>query len=392
MHGIEKLRPGYVRFTAALLLVVWSCFAPGPVARAQSAPQKTVVKGRVADEAGNPLVGVTVVEHGTPNGVATLSDGGFSISVRPGAVLDFSCLGYLPRRIVPGSRTELEIVLQEDVKSIEDVIVTALGLERNYVDLTYAADKIKGSQLTAVKSPNLILSLAGKSAGMQVNQSSSGAGSSAKVSIRGVRSVASDNQPLYVVDGMPMLNSSPEQAYSAIGGIADAGNRDGGDGISNLNAEDIESVSVLKGAPAAALYGSQAANGVILITTKKGSAGKQQPVIFSTNLTFQTPFSLPEFQDRYGASGGVESWGARGGVKAYDNAGEFFRTGITAINSVSVSTGSKQLQNYFSYANTAERGITGKNRLMRHNFNLRTTSELFRERLRLDVRRGQTQR
>ena len=205
MHGIEKLRPGYVRFTAALLLVVWSCFAPGPVARAQSAPQKTVVKGRVADEAGNPLVGVTVVEHGTPNGVATLSDGGFSISVRPGAVLDFSCLGYLPRRIVPGSRTELEIVLQEDVKSIEDVIVTALGLERNYVDLTYAADKIKGSQLTAVKSPNLILSLAGKSAGMQVNQSSSGAGSSAKVSIRGVRSVASDNQPLYVVDGMPML-------------------------------------------------------------------------------------------------------------------------------------------------------------------------------------------
>lgn len=384
MHGIEKLRPGYVRFTAALLLVVWSCFAPGPVVRAQSAPQKTVVKGRVADEAGNPLVGVTVVEHGTPNGVATLSDGGFSISVRPGAALDFSCLGYLPRRIVPGSRTELEIVLQEDVKSIEDVIVTALGLERNYVDLTYAADKIKGSQLTAVKSPNLILSLAGKSAGMQVSQSSSGAGSSAKVSIRGVRSVASDNQPLYVVDGMPMLNSSPEQAYSAIGGIADAGNRDGGDGISNLNAEDIESVSVLKGAPAAALYGSQAANGVILITTKKGSAGKQQPVIFSTNLTFQTPFSLPEFQDRYGASGGVESWGARGGVKAYDNAGEFFRTGITAINSVSVSTGSKQLQNYFSYANTAERGITGKNRLMRHNFNLRTTSELFRERLRLD--------
>ncbi len=383
MHGIEKMRPGFVRFLAALLLVAWSCFAPGPVVRARTAPQKTAVRGRIADEAGNPLAGVTVVERGTPNGVATHSDGLFSISVRPGAVLDVSCLGYLPRSVEPGSRTELEIVLQEDVKSIEDVIVTALGLERNYVDLTYAADKIKGSQLTAVKSPNLILSLAGKSAGMQVGETSSGAGASAKVSIRGVRSVASDNQPLYVVDGMPMLNSSPEQAYSAIGGVADAGNRDGGDGISNLNAEDIESVSVLKGAPAAALYGSQAANGVILITTKKGSVG-QQPVTFSSNLTFQTPFSLPKFQDRYGVSGGVESWGARGGVKPYDNAGEFFRTGVTAINSVSVSTGSKQVQNYFSYANTAERGITGKNRLMRHNFNLRTVSELFRERLRLD--------
>ena len=140
MHGIEKMRPGFVRFLAALLLVAWSCFAPGPVVRAQTVPQKTAVRGRIADEAGNPLAGVTVVERGTPNGVATHSDGLFLISVRPGAVLDVSCLGYLPRSVEPGSRTELEIVLQEDVKSIEDVIVTALGLERNYVDLTYAAE------------------------------------------------------------------------------------------------------------------------------------------------------------------------------------------------------------------------------------------------------------
>lgn len=225
------------------------------------------------------------------------------------------------------NRTGLDITLEEDVKVIADVIVTALGLERNYADLTYSADKIKGTQLTNVKSSNMILSLAGKSAGVQVNESSSGAGASSKISIRGVRSVASDNQPLYVVDGMPILNSSPEQVYTAIGGVADAGNRDGGDGISNLNAEDIESVSILKGAPAAALYGSQAANGVILITIKKGSAEKRQPVTFTSNLTFQSPFRLPDFQNRYGVSGVVESWGTRAVMKAYDNAGDFFRTG-----------------------------------------------------------------
>lgn len=383
MHRILKLRPGPVGLVFAALFAICLCLAPGTAVYARTDAPKTEVKGRVTDEAGTPLVGVTVVERGTPNGTATLSDGRFSIQIAAGGVLDFSYIGYASRTVEPGSRTELEVVLKEDVKTIEEVIVTALGLERNYADLIYAADKIKGRELSAVKSSNMILALAGKSAGVQVNSSSSGAGASAKVSIRGVRSVASDNQPLYVVDGMPMLNSSPEQSYSAIGGTADAGNRDGGDGISNLNAEDIESVSILKGAPAAALYGSQAANGVILITTKRGSAEKQQ-VTFTSNLTFQRPFCLPEFQDRYGVSGGVESWGARGGVTSYDNVGEFFRTGVTAVNGLSVSTGSELIQSYFSYANTAERGITGKNRLMRHNFNLRATSDILGKRVKLD--------
>ena len=381
----EKLPgPGCRILFRTLVLTFCLCLLSGFEVRAQSAQRKFVVRGHVTDQTGAPLVGVTVVEHGTSNGVATLSGGEFSISVAPGAVLDVSCVGYVSRSVPTENRTGLDITLEEDVKVIADVIVTALGLERNYADLTYSADKIRGAQLTAVKDPNLILSLSGKSAGVQVNKNSSGAGASAKVSIRGVRSVASDNQPLYVVDGMPILNSTPEQAYSAIGGVADAGNRDGGDGISNLNAEDIESVSILKGAPAAALYGSQAANGVILITTKKGNARKQQPVTFTSNLTLQSPFSLPAFQNRYGVSDGVESWGARARMKTYDNAGDFFRTGITAMNAVSVSSGSEQVQNYFSYANTAERGITGSNRLMRHNFNLRTTTGLFRQRLKLD--------
>lgn len=371
--------------SGVVLLLVVLCLPQAGFAQSAAATATTqVVEGHVTDQTGTPLAGVTVLERGTANGVSTHSDGSFSIRVAPGATIDIQYIGYEGRSFEAGSRTHIEIALREKATAIGEVIVTALGIERRYDDLTYAADKIKGSQLTAVKDPNLILSLSGKSAGLQVNRNSSGAGASARVTMRGVRSVASDNQPLYVIDGMPILNSSPEQAYSAIGGIADAGNRDGGDGISNLNPEDIESLSILKGAPAAALYGSQAANGVILITTRKGSANRQPTVGFSSNVTFQTPFLLPAFQNRYGVSEGVESWGPRGEWKDYDNAGDFFRTGVTAIHSLSISAGNEKLQNYFSYANTAEKGITGKNRLMRHNFNLRSTTNLFGNRLRLD--------
>lgn len=375
------------RFTCLWTVLLAVCIGLTPCQPASARNQQTQpgrVVGRVIDPAGNPVVGASVVERGTANGVATLSDGTFSIVVSSDAVLDVSCVGYIGQGISIGSRTDWEIVLEEDVKQISGVIVTALGLERNQADLTYSADRIGGSELTAVKEPNLILSLTGKSAGVQVDRNSSGAGASAKVSIRGIRSVASDNQPLYVVDGMPILNSSPEQAYSAIGGVADAGNRDGGDGISNLNPEDIESFTILKGAPAAALYGSQAANGVILINTKKGASNTGQQVVFTSNLTFQKPFSLPRFQNRYGVSDGVESWGAHLGACPSDVAGDFFRTGITAINTLSVSLGTDRIQNYFSYANTAEKGVTGKNRLVRHNFNLRTTAAFARQRVKLD--------
>lgn len=374
------LRRSFVHLAG--LVLVLAGLAGRPVFAAP--PPEAALKGRVTDAQGAPVAGATVLEQGTANGVFTLADGTFAIRIRPGARLEVMCIGYRSRIVDAGDRTQVEVVLEEEVQAIGEVIVTALGIERRYDELTYAADKIAGTELTTVREPNMILSLAGKSAGVDVRKSASGAGSSAKVSMRGVRSVTSDNQPLYVIDGMPMLNSSPEQAYSAIGGVADAGNRDGGDGISNLNAEDIESVSILKGAPAAALYGSQAANGVILITTKKGSAQKQPAVTFSTNLTFQSPFRLPDFQNRYGVSDGIESWGRRAELTAYDHAGDFFRRGITAIQSLSVSAGTEKLQNYFSYANTAERGITGENRLMRHNFNLRTTAPLLKGRIRLD--------
>ena len=161
---------------------------------------------------------------------------------------------------------------------------------------------------------------------------------------------------------------------------ADGGNRDGGDGISNLNPEDIKSISILKGAPAAALYGTQAANGVILITTKKGQAGKQE-VTFSSHFLFEKAISLPKFQNAYGVSDGIESWGERTVTKAYDHAGDFFRRGYTAIHTFTISGGNEKQQTYFSYANTSSKGIVPHNRLSRHNFNLRETAEFYQGRL-----------
>ena len=271
----------------------------------------------------------------------------------------------------------------EDAVDLDKIVVTALGIEKKASSLSYSAMQLKSDELNRVKETNMITALAGKAAGMQVSKNSSGPGASAKVSIRGIRSVVSDNQPLYVIDGVPMLNSTSEQAYSAIGGTADAGNRDGGDGISNLNPEDVESITVLKGAPAAALYGSQAANGVILITTKKGSTGAHK-ISFSTSLTIDKAFSLPEMQNRYGVSDGVDSWGAQEALPEQDHLNDFFRTGFTSITSLSVSHGNEKLQNYFSYANTTGRGIVDKNRLSKHNLNLRETSVLFNGRLKLD--------
>lgn len=345
---------------------------------------KKKIKGSVIDSKGEALIGATVKVKGEPDGTITDVNGVFLLSVEPDAILQISFVGYESVEIPVQGKTEFRIELKEKSVMLDNVIVTALGLEKKASSLSYSAMQLKSDELNRVKETNMITALAGKAAGMQVSKNSSGLGASAKVSIRGIRSVASDNQPLYVIDGVPMLNSTSEQAYSAIGGTANAGNRDGGDGISNLNPEDVESISVLKGAPAAALYGSQAANGVILITTKKGNAVGAQKVSFSTSLTIDNAFSLPEMQNRYGVSDDVDSWGARESMSKQDNLHDFFRTGITSITSVSVSHGNEKLQNYFSYANTTGKGIIDKNQLSKHNLNFRETSVLFNKRLKLD--------
>ena len=350
----------------------------------KASADNSTVRGRVVDVSGEPLIGATIREKGGTRGTVTDIEGNFILSVPDSAVLQVSFVGYESIEVSVGGRKTLEIQLRENTVMLDNVIITALGLEKKEVSLAYSIQKVKGEELTRMKEVNMITALAGKAAGVQINKNSSGIGGSAKVSLRGIRSASGDNQPLYVIDGVPMLNIGTEQAYSAIGGTANAGNRDGGDGISNLNPEDVESISILKGAPAAALYGSQAANGVILITTKKGNTAGQRNIHFSTGLTFDKAFSLPKMQNCYGVSDVVDSWGEKAYLPTSNELNDFFRTGLTSITSVSVNYGNEKIQTYFSYANTTGRGIVDKNQLTKHNINLRETAVMFNQRLKLD--------
>ena len=350
----------------------------------KASADNSTVRGRVVDVSGEPLIGATIREKGGTRGTVTDIEGNFILSVPDSAVLQVSFVGYESIEVSVGGRKTLEIQLRENTVMLDNVIITALGLEKKEASLAYSIQKVKGEELTRMKEVNMITALAGKAAGVQINKNSSGRGGSAKVSLRGIRSASGDNQPLYVIDGVPMLNIGTEQAYSAIGGTANAGNRDGGDGISNLNPEDVESISILKGAPAAALYGSQAANGVILITTKKGNTAGQRNIYFSTGLTFDKAFSLPKMQNCYGVSDVVDSWGEKAYLPTSNELNDFFRTGLTSITSVSVNYGNEKIQTYFSYANTTGRGIVDKNQLTKHNINLRETAVMFNQRLKLD--------
>ena len=350
----------------------------------KASADNSTVRGRVVDVSGEPLIGATIREKGGTRGTVTDIEGNFILSVPDSAVLQVSFVGYESIEVSVGGRKTLEIQLRENTVMLDNVIITALGLEKKEASLAYSIQKVKGEELTRMKEVNMITALAGKAAGVQINKNSSGIGGSAKVSLRGIRSASGDNQPLYVIDGVPMLNIGTEQAYSAIGGTANAGNRDGGDGISNLNPEDVESISILKGAPAAALYGSQAANGVILITTKKGNTAGQRNIHFFTGLTFDKAFSLPKMQNCYGVSDVVDSWGEKTYLPTSNELNDFFRTGLTSITSVSVNYGNEKIQTYFSYANTTGRGIVDKNQLTKHNINLRETAVMFNQRLKLD--------
>lgn len=345
---------------------------------------KKSITGKVVDKNGSPIIGANIVEKEDRNN-RCVSDinGEFNMNVDDGAQLIVSYLGFTNQTVTVRGR-QVKVIMSEEATTIDDVIVTAMGLKKKEASLSYSTQQLKGDELTRSKDPNMITALAGKVSGVQINRNSSGLGGSAKVIIRGIRSAAADgnNQPLYVIDGMPMLNSISEQASSAIGGDYDAGNRDSGDGISAINPEDIESINVLKGASASALYGSQAANGVILITTKHGSAGVQR-ITFTTNLTFDNAFSLPKFQNHYGEEAGL-SWGAKEDLKDYHNLDDFFSTGTTAMNSLSMSLGNQKVQTYFSYANTAGSGIISNNKLNKHNLTFRETANFFGDKLKID--------
>lgn len=346
--------------------------------------QKITVKGIALDEAGEPLIGASVSEKGTTNGTMTGVDGDYSLTVPANATLVVTFVGYLSQEIPLNGQKTVDFTLKEDSKMLDEVVVTALGIKKKEKSLTYSTQVVGGDELTRTKDPNMITALAGKTAGVQINRSASGLGGSAKVVIRGNRSASGNNQPLYVIDGVPMNNAITDQTSTSIGGTNDAGNRDGGDGISNLNPDDIESMNILKGPSAAALYGSQAANGVIVITTKKGKVGRTS-ISFNSNTTFDNAaYGIPDFQNTY--TGAEKSWGDKitKGSKS-DYTGEFFNTGVTTINSIALSSGSEKMQTYFSYANTYGKGVIENNTLNKHNFNFRETANFFDDKLTLDA-------
>ena len=345
--------------------------------------QDRTITGKVTDATnGEGLPGASVVVKGTTNGTTTDFDGNFSLSISEGQdVIVISFMGYETKEVNVIGQQTIAVALGADAKMLSDVVVTALGIKKKEKSLTYSTQQVEGDELTRAKDPNLVNTLAGKTAGVQINRNSSGVGGSTKVTIRGNRSASGNNQPLYVIDGIPMLNSISEAPNTAFGGTNDAGGRDPGDGISNLNPDDIKSISILKGPAAAALYGTQAANGVIVITTKKGVKGRTN-VSFSSNTTFEMVNLLPEFQNSYGANG-VDSWGEKGNLSSYD-VKDFFQTGVTTINSLSVSRGGEKMQTYFSYANTNSRGTVQGSGLDRNNLNIRATSGLFDDKITID--------
>lgn len=369
------------------LLLLWSILSYAAISVAQG----QIITGKVTGADDNAeLPGVNILVKGSSTGAVTSIDGTYRVEAAANSTLVFSFVGYATQEVAIGNRTVIDVALTSDAEQLQEVVVTALGISREKRSLTYAAQEISGDELTRVKDASFVNSLTGKAAGVFVNRSGSGVGGSTRVIMRG-NSSTRNNNVLYVIDGVPMNNFSPSQPNDVWGqnattpgatGTGGAG-RDGGDGISNINPEDIESISVLKGASAAALYGSQAANGVILITTKKGKAGKIS-VTASTNFTSEEVLIKPELQYRYGqsAGGGIDSWG--GGVSAPDHVDGFFDTGNTLINTVSVSGGNETAQSYFSYAHTDSKGILPTNGLTRHNMKFKQNLDLYDGKFQID--------
>lgn len=356
--------------------------------RNQHTQAAEVVRGRVTDSTGQPVVGASVTVKGTRKGTTTGATGDFSLDVNKGETIVFSAVGYNPQEVVIGDQTTVNITLVASGSQLNEVVVTALGINRRSKSITYSTQRINGEQLTTVKDPNLINSLNGKVAGLTINRSASGAGGSVKVVMRGNKSTQ-NNAPLYVIDGIPMYNTSlgqPDNAFGESNGSGSPG-RDGGDAISNINPEDIESMQVLKGASAAALYGSQAANGAILINTKKGRAGSAR-ITVTSSLTLDRLLLKPEAQFDYGQTyapdntGNEDGWGEKNGRGDYTN--DFFRTGVTWINGVSLTAGTERAQSYFSYSNTENKGVIPTTRFNRHTFTFRESAKFFNDKFTVD--------
>lgn len=351
------------------------------------------VSGQVTGEEGKGLPGVNVLEKGTTNGTVTDINGNFSMSVAGSqSVLVFSSIGFQPQEVVVGDQNRFNISLQPDARELSEIVVTALGIKRDERSLGYDAANVEGEDLRQVSQENAISSLAGRVPGVTINQTS-GPGSSLSVIIRGATSLTTDNQPLFVVDGVPMSNSLNNISENGSGNQVDYGNA-----ISDINPDDIESINILKGPSAAALYGTRAGNGVVIITTKSGARNKDLGVSFSTSNVFERPTRLLDFHYRY-ANGerngtfteGSAYWGGPNldegntevqwnspldengnpiptELRSYPNAmKDFLQTGITSNNNLSISGGNDEGSFRVSYSNMLHEGMIPNSDLYRNN-------------------------
>lgn len=353
----------------------------------QAYAQNISLKGTVKDAVTKaPIIGASISTPDKSKSTASNEQGEFTLSIDSNVkTIEVSYIGYATKP-VPVSRTgNFEIFLSANDNELDAVVVTALGISREQKSLTYSTQQLKGDELTRSKGTNLINNINGKVAGVSITSSSSGIGGSAKVVLRGNKSASGSNQVLYVVDGVPLNNNSIGSQPGNVFG----GERDSGDPIALINPDDIESMSVLKGASAAALYGSQAANGVILITTKSGKNGRTT-IDFSSSAQIETPATLPKFQNNYGQGmdgsenlNSVNSWGETMAETSEDQTPTFFNTGTNFTNSLSLSKGNEQMQTYLSYANTTAKGLLPENKLNRHNINIKQTANFFDDRLKL---------
>lgn len=362
------------------------------------AAQNSTVTGTVTDDSGVPLPGANVVEKGTSNGTSADFDGNYTISVGTNAVLVFSSLGYTTKEVSVNGQSNVNVTLAEDASQLDEVVVTALGIKKSTKALGYSLTEVGGEEIATIKTPNAINSLQGKIAGVNISQNATGAAGSSRVIIRGSSSLSGNNQPLYVVDGIPINNANNGSA-SLWGGS------DGGDGISSLNPDDIESISVLKGGAASALYGSRASGGVIIVTTKNGKGQEGFGVEYSSQVTFdRVDTSIQDFQTEYGqgllgaapanTSGALEagfnSWGPRfdgslvpqwdGVDRPYsytgNNIDRFYRTGTTFINTIALTDAKENLTYRMSVSDLTNEDVIPNAGFNRKSFSLNTTAVL----------------
>lgn len=340
------------------------------------------ISGNVVDAKGEPLIGVTVIEKGTTNGAVTDLDGNYKITTKTATpVLVFSYVGYQTKE-THATENIVNIVLEDGAQELGEVVVTALGIKRSEKALSYNVQKVGNDAVTTVKSANFMNSLSGKVAGVNINVSSAGMGGAARVVMRGPKSISQSNQALYVIDGIPVTGRSQGELK---GDAMMYANQPGTESIADVNPEDIESISVLSGPAAAALYGSAAAQGVVMITTKKGQEGKVS-VTISNSSQFANPFVMPKFQDQYvNRPGEIKTWGdkATSEFGTYEPA-DFFNTGTNIQNNISLTAGTSKNQTYLSVGTTNAQGIIPNNSYDRYNFTFRNTTSFLNDKMTCD--------